>query len=118
MDEAIVSYHTPETKKQAKQWKEKGQPGPIKARVLISRTKQILLAFFDNKDLIYTNIKPRGSMVNTSYIKGPGHLHEPSDEEEAEDVVPEVFFHWESAPVHRIQMWMAANNTQLFKHLP
>jgi hypothetical protein len=68
MDETILSYHTPETKRQAKQWIEKGQPGPIKARVHTSRTKQILLAFFDNKDLNYTNIKPRGSIVNTSYI--------------------------------------------------
>jgi hypothetical protein len=28
MDETMVSYHTPETKKQSKQWLEKGQPGP------------------------------------------------------------------------------------------
>jgi hypothetical protein len=31
MDETMVCYHTPETKKQSKQWIKKGKPGPIKA---------------------------------------------------------------------------------------
>ncbi len=31
MDETMVSYHSPQTKRQSKQWIEKGKPGPIKA---------------------------------------------------------------------------------------
>ena len=53
IDETMVAYHTPETKRQSMQWLPKGQPGPIKAKVQASRTKQMVLAFFDNKDLIY-----------------------------------------------------------------
>ncbi len=52
MDKTVVGYHTPETKTQSKQRIEKGQPGPIKARLHVSHTKHMLLAFFDNKGLI------------------------------------------------------------------
>jgi hypothetical protein len=31
MDESAVSFHTPQTKQQSKQWLVKGQPGPVKA---------------------------------------------------------------------------------------
>jgi hypothetical protein len=50
------------------QWVKKGQPGPIKAKVHASRTKQMLLAFFDSKGLIYSHIVPKGSAVNGNYI--------------------------------------------------
>jgi hypothetical protein len=68
MDEMIVSYHMPEMKKASKQWIKKGLPGPIKAKVHASRTKQMLLAFFTSKGLIYTHIIPRGSTINANYI--------------------------------------------------
>jgi hypothetical protein len=71
MDETMVSYHTPETKKASKQWIKKGLPGPIKAKLHASRTKQMLLAFFDSKGLIYTHIVPRGSTINADYILKP-----------------------------------------------
>jgi histone-lysine N-methyltransferase SETMAR len=99
MDEAMVSYHTPGTKKQSKQWIEKGQPGPIKARVHASRTKQMLLVFFDNKGLNYTNIVPRGSMVNANYIvKALGTFMKHLKKKRPEMVSKEWFFHWDNAP--------------------
>jgi hypothetical protein len=60
MDESAVSFQTPQTKQQSKKWLVKGQPGPIKAKVHASRTKQIVLAFFDSKGLIYMNYVPGG----------------------------------------------------------
>ena len=48
MDETAVSMHTPETKSQSKQWLKKGTPGPIKAKVHATRTKQMVIAFFDS----------------------------------------------------------------------
>jgi histone-lysine N-methyltransferase SETMAR len=68
MDETMVSYHTPQTKRQSKQWIEKGKPGPIKAKVHTSRTKQMLLAFFDSKGLVYTHIVPKGTTINANYM--------------------------------------------------
>jgi hypothetical protein len=68
MDETMLCYHTPQSKKQSQQWIEKGLSGPIMAKVQASRSKQMLLAFFDSKGLIYTHIVPRGSTVNAAYI--------------------------------------------------
>jgi hypothetical protein len=78
MDETMVSYHTPETKKQSKQWISKGKPGPIKAKVQASRTKQMILAFFDNKGLFYSHIVARGIPINANYVhcEGSGVVHE------------------------------------------
>jgi hypothetical protein len=45
----------------------KGTPGLIKAKVHSARNKQIVLAFFDSKGLIYMNFMPRGRTV-TAYI--------------------------------------------------
>jgi hypothetical protein len=69
MDELAVSFHTPETKQQSMQWLPKGQPGPVKAKVHATRTKQMVLAFFDSKGLIYSNYMPRvtRSMPTTSW---------------------------------------------------
>jgi hypothetical protein len=50
------------------QWLPKGQPGLVKAKVHATRTKQMVLAFFDSKGQIYTNYVPRGTTVNANYI--------------------------------------------------
>jgi hypothetical protein len=68
MDESAVYMHMPETKLQSRQWLKKGNPGPIKAKVIASHTKQIVLMFFDDKGMIYMNHVPRGATVNTDYI--------------------------------------------------
>ncbi len=39
MDESAVSFHTPEPKQQSKQWLKKGKPGPIKAKVHVTRAR-------------------------------------------------------------------------------
>ncbi len=60
-------YHTPQTKKQLKQWIKKGRHGPVKTKVAASRTKQLVLAFFDSKGLVYIHIIPKGIMINSNY---------------------------------------------------
>jgi hypothetical protein len=81
MDETMVCHHTPETKKQSMQWVKKGQPGPLKARVHASRTKQMLLAFFDNKPHC-----PQGFACERQiHCQGPGQLSQAAQEEEASD---------------------------------
>jgi hypothetical protein len=58
MDESAVFLHTSKTKEQSLQWlvslaQKEGQ-GPS------TRTKQMVLAFFNSKGLIYTNHMPWG----------------------------------------------------------
>jgi hypothetical protein len=69
MDESAVSFHTPETKRASKEWVKKGLPGPRKAKVHATRTKKMVLVFFDAKGVIYTNYVPKGETVNAEYIK-------------------------------------------------
>jgi hypothetical protein len=68
MDKSTVSFHMRQTKQQSKQCLVKGEPGPIKAKVHVSRSKQMVLAFFDSKGLIYTNYVPKGTTVNANHI--------------------------------------------------
>ena len=122
MDESSVSFHTPATKKQLKEWTKKGQPGPIKAKVHASRTSQMVLAFFDNKGPIYTNYVPRGTKVNAIYIQGaPGRYQKAFKRKRLEMAAGEWFFHWDNAPVHTAAMvkeWIAVHGIQMIQHPP
>jgi histone-lysine N-methyltransferase SETMAR len=122
MDETMVCHHTPATKKQSMQWVKKGQPGPIKAKVHASRTKQMLLAFFDSKGLIYSHIVPKGSTVNSNYIvKALGNFLKQLKKKRPQMVEQEWWFHWDNAPVHTaavVQNWFAAHNIQRLDHPP
>ena len=122
MDETMVSYHTPTTKRQSMQWIPKGQPGPIKAKVQASRTKQMVLAFFDSRGLIYTNIVPRGTPVNAAYIvKALAVFWKKLKKKRPQMAAGDWFFHWDNAPVHTaaiVQDWLAAREVQVLPHPP
>ena len=46
----------------------KGTPGPIKAKVHATRTKQMVITFFDAQGMVYPNYVPRGKTVNAAFI--------------------------------------------------
>ena len=101
MDESMVAFHTPETKEQSKQWLPKGTPGPLKAKSQASRQKQMVLAFFDCKGMIYTNMVPRGQTVNGQYILDTLKTFFKHLNRKRPDLAKEgIFFHWDNAPVH------------------
>ena len=122
MDETMVSLHTPETKKQSKRWVPKGHPGPVKARVHASRSKHMVLAFFDAAGLIYTNIVPKGTTVNAAYIVKALKVFMKKMKAKRPQMVEQGFvFHWDNAPVHTaavVAEWFAANNIQRLAHPP
>ena len=122
MDETMVSYHTPLTKKQSKKWVKRGQPGPIKARVQASRTKQMVMAFFDAKGLIYTHIVAKGVTINAAYtVKVLGLFWRNLKLKRPVMVEQEWFFHWDNAPVHTaaiVQDWFTAHGVQRLEHPP
>ena len=119
MDETMVSFHTPETKRQSKQWTPKGQPGPLKARVHSTRTKQMVLAFFDSKGLVYTNIVPRGQTVNSDYIiKALAGFLKQLKLERPHTAAGDRFLHWDNARVHTaavVRDWLAARSIQVLE---
>jgi [histone H3]-lysine36 N-dimethyltransferase SETMAR len=122
MDESAVSFHTPETKRQSMQWLPKGQPGPIKAKVHATRTKQMVLCFFDSKGLIYTNYVPRGTTVNANYILDAlGRFMKIFKQKRPITAQQDWFLHWDNAPVHSaavVQDWLAARGVQVLQHPP
>jgi hypothetical protein len=68
MDETMVSYYTPETKRMSKEWTLKGKPGPLKAKVQASPSKQMVFVFFDLLGLIYLHIAPRSATISGVYF--------------------------------------------------
>jgi histone-lysine N-methyltransferase SETMAR len=122
MDESAVSMHTPETKRQSKQWLKKGTPGPVKAKVAASREKQMVLAFFDNKGVVYTNHVPRGVKVNAEYVISALKSFLKALRKKRPDLVPgEWMLHWDNAPVHtaqKVQQFLAKKNIQVLPHPP
>ncbi len=70
IDESAVSMHMPVTKSQSKQWLKIGTPSPVKTTVHASKTKQMVMAFFDSQGMVYTNYVPRGTTVNMEYVIG------------------------------------------------
>jgi histone-lysine N-methyltransferase SETMAR len=67
MDESWVLYYTPETKQQSKQWVKKGSNPPVKAKVVGSAKKVMLVVFFDFKGIIYSHYVPQGKTINSEY---------------------------------------------------
>jgi histone-lysine N-methyltransferase SETMAR len=115
-----VSFYTPETKQQSKQWLKKGEPVPFKAKVHTTRAKQVVLAFFDSKDLIYTNYVLRGTTVNAMYIvEALGNFIKFFKKKRPIMAAGEWFLHWDNAPVHTTAIatdWLAARRVQMLQH--
>ena len=122
MDETLVSYYTPETKRKSKEWTLKGKPGPLKAKVQASRSKQMVFAFFDSRGLIYTHIAARSATINAPYVVDVlGKFLKQLRLKRPEMVEQEWFLHWDNAPVHTaavVQNWLAARAIRVLPHPP
>lgn len=122
MDESAVSLHTPETKRQSKQWLTKGQPGPLKAKVQASRDKQMIMAFFDNVGMIYYCVVPKGKTVNGEYVidvlKRFLKMFRRKRPEMARN---KWFLHWDNAPVHtagNVAAFLEEKKVNVLEHPP
>jgi [histone H3]-lysine36 N-dimethyltransferase SETMAR len=122
MDESAVSFHTPETKQQSKQWVKKGQPGPIKARVHATRSKQMVLVFFDSQGVIYTDYVPKGDSVNSQYIiEALSRFLKIFKQKRPNTASQDWFLHWDNAPAHTaavVQDFLAAKAIRTIAHPP
>jgi hypothetical protein len=94
-------------------------PGSIKAKVHDTRKKQMVLAFFDSKGLIYTNFVPRDRTVNAAYIiEALTHF---SKVLKVKRPMMTAGTWWDNAPVHTtavVTNWMAARQFQIIEHPP
>jgi histone-lysine N-methyltransferase SETMAR len=115
MDESVM-------KRVSTQWVKKGQLGPRKAKVHATRTKKMVLVFFDAKDVIYTNYVPKGETVNAEYIKKAlARFLKVFKAKRLIMSAQDWFFHWDSVPVHTVttvQEYLAAKGVKMLCHPP
>ncbi len=120
MDETMVSYFTPETKRMSKEWTLKDKPGPLKAKVQASRSKQMVFALFDSRGLIYLHIVPRSATINAPYVVDIlGKFWRNFRLKRPEMMSQQWFFHWENVPVHTtvvVSSWFDVHGVQRLEH--
>jgi len=66
-DESWVYGYNPDTKQQSSQWKGSTFPRPKKGRQVRSKTKVILLAFFDSEGIVHHEYAPDGQTINKEF---------------------------------------------------
>jgi [histone H3]-lysine36 N-dimethyltransferase SETMAR len=103
------------------QWIKKGSPGPIKAKVQASRTKQMVLAFFDQLGMIFTNSVPLGCQC-CQHCQDPSHLCKAAEAEKGDDsggTVVSALGQCSSAHRRRCaSWWLIKHNIQVLPHPP
>ena len=79
-----------------------------------------LLAFFDNKGLIYTNIVPRGTKVTADYIiTALSTFLRVFKQKRPEMSSGEWFFHWDNAPSHtasKVKEFLTKKEIKVIEH--
>ena len=68
-DESWVYGYDPETKQQSSQWKGPTSMRPKKGRQVRSKTKVMLLAFFDSEGIIHHEYAPDGQTINKEFLR-------------------------------------------------
>jgi len=122
-DETWVYQYDPETKRQSSQWLEKNVPRPKKARMSKSKTKLLMVSFFDHKGLIHIEFLPNGQTVNQHvYLNILRRLRESIRKKRPEKWASgDWVLHHDNAPPHRalsVASFMAKNNMITLHHPP
>ncbi len=116
MDESGVSFHTPETKRQSKQWVKKDSHASGKLGVYVTQTKKKVLVFFDAKSIIYTSRET----VNTKFVKKALASFLKVFREKMPIVSSQDrFLHSDNALVHTgaaVQLYLAVKGVQTIHH--
>ena len=82
----------------------------------------MVLAFFDAKGLVETNIDPKDTMVNGNYIvKVLSTFMKQLKKKRPASAAGEWFFHWDNSMLHTaaiVRIWMAAREVQVLEYPP
>ena len=68
-DDSWIFEYDPLTKRQSLEWKSALSPTPKKARMFKSKTKVMLIAFFDVHGIIHAELLPQGQTINQHVYK-------------------------------------------------
>ncbi|GFU41914.1 HTH_48 domain-containing protein [Nephila pilipes] len=72
-DESWCLEYDPETKRQSSKWTSPGKGRPMKVRASKSKTKTMLLVFFDSRGIIHHEFLRQGSTVTGAFYKDVLH---------------------------------------------
>jgi histone-lysine N-methyltransferase SETMAR len=119
MVETWVHHFTPETKEQSKQWTEREESAPKKAKTVSSAGKVMASVFWDARGIIFIDYLQKGKTINGEYYANL--LQRLSDEIKKKRphlAKKKILFHQDNAPVHTSVIAMAKINELKFELLP
>ena len=122
-DESWVYGYDPETKQQSSQWKCPMSPRPKKGHQVRSKTKVMLLAFFDSECIVHHEYAPNGQTINKEfYVEVLWRLRESRHWKRLEKWRDgDWILHHDSAPAHTshlVQQFLAKHGTAQLQQLP
>ena len=122
-DESWIFEYDPLTKRQSIKWKSTLSPRLKKARVFKSKTKVMLITFFDVHEIIHAEFLPQGQTINQHVYKNIlGSLMRSVWEKRRElwETRPRMLHH-DNAPAHNaltIREFLAKNNIAVLEQPP
>lgn len=122
-DESWIYSYDPQTKMQSSQWKTRlVSPRPKKGRMEKSRTKSMLILFFDIKGVLLMEFLPQGATVNAAFYEGVlKRLREAIRQKRPEKWKNGWLLHHDNAPSHtsfKILNFLARHNITCVNHPP
>ena len=122
-DESRVYGYDPATKQQSSQWKGPMSPRPKMGRQVRSKTKVMLLAFFDSEGIIHHKYASDRQTINKEfYMEVLQHLRESVCRKRPEKWRDgNWILHHDNAPAHTshlVQLFLAKHSTTQLQQLP
>lgn len=118
-DETWVHHYTPESKEQSRQWIEKGEPAPKKAKLTLSFNKVMATVFWDARGIIFIDYLQKGKTINGEYYAALlQRLSEEIKTKRPHLAKKKVLFHHDNAPAHTSMIAMSKIHDLRFELLP
>ena len=119
-DESWIFEYDPLTKQQSLEWESALSPRPKKVRVFKSKTKVMLIAFFDVHGIVYAEFLPQGQTIHQHVYKNILRRLMRSVREKRRELweTRSWLLHHDNAPAHNalgIREFLAENNIAVLK---
>jgi histone-lysine N-methyltransferase SETMAR len=119
VDETWIHHYTPETKEQSRQWTNRGEPTPKKAKTILSAGKVMATVFWDSKGLLYVDYLQKGRTINAQYYADLlQNLSDAIKEKRPHLFKKKILLHQDNAPVHTAKVAMGKIKELHFELLP
>jgi histone-lysine N-methyltransferase SETMAR len=119
-DESWVFAYDPEIKMQPSEWHTSSSQHPKESRATKSNIKVMLVAFFNDEEIVYREFVPTATSVNAAfYVKALTRLRESARGKRPQKWKNDWALHHNNAPSHTakaVQQFLARNNIPIVPH--